>query len=222
MVEPGQEMVTPDWLEWHSHMTPTQLLCKMDFSQQHTVFQTGWLLKRPCLLTCLRCQHTRCRTHPGCLINPTSCSTQVQWYRPLWTHLCHCSLHPWWPRSHSRWVTSPWAVQERLWPPTQLCKEHIYPSMHTCRQHLFLWRKMVHSHKWTHPATIPHTPTNKPSSAEVTLGQQLKQSCLQMQWTLRIFHCFAQVLQSFKWDYFWYHFQKLQRIIWVYQMIWII
>lgn len=46
---------------------------------------------------------------------------------------------------------------------------------------------MVHSHKWTHPAIIPHIPTNKPSSAEVSFGQPLKQSCLQMQWMLRSF-----------------------------------
>lgn len=42
-------------------------------------------------------------------------------------------------------------------------------------------RKMVHNHKWTHLAIIPHIRTNKPSSAEVTFGQQLKQSCLEMQ-----------------------------------------
>ena len=31
-------------------------------------------------------------------------------------------------------------------------------------------RKMAHSHKWTLPAIIPHIPTNKPSSSEVTFG----------------------------------------------------
>lgn len=30
-----------------------------DFSHQHTVFPTGWLLKQPCLRTCLQSQHTR-------------------------------------------------------------------------------------------------------------------------------------------------------------------
>lgn len=29
-------------------------------------------------------------------------------------------------------------------------------------------RKIVHTPKWTHPAIIPHIPTNKPSRAEVT------------------------------------------------------
>lgn len=40
------------------------------------------------------------------------------------------------------------------------------------------FRKMVHTHRWTHPEIIPHIHTNKPSSAEVTFVQQLKQSCL--------------------------------------------
>lgn len=39
-------------------------------------------------------------------------------------------------------------------------------------------RKMVHRHKWTQPAIIPHIPTNRASSAAATFGRQLKQSWL--------------------------------------------
>lgn len=57
------------------------------------------------------------------------------------------------------------------------------------------FRKTVDSHMWTHPAIIPPIPINKPSSAEVTFGQQPTQQCLQTQRTLRIFHCFAQMFK---------------------------
>lgn len=56
-------------------------------------------------------------------------------------------------------------------------------------------RKMVHSHKWTHLAIIPRTPTNKPSSTMVTHLVVGRNNCLQMRRTLRVHHCFAQVLQ---------------------------
>lgn len=40
-------------------------------------------------------------------------SSRAQWYRPLWTLLCHYSRLLWWPHLPSRWVTSLLAAQER-------------------------------------------------------------------------------------------------------------
>lgn len=37
----------------------------------------------------------------------------------------------------------------------------------------------MHSHRWSHQAIIPRIPTNKPSSAEVIFGQQMKLFYLQ-------------------------------------------
>lgn len=37
----------------------------------------------------------------------------------------------------------------------------------------------MHRHRWSHQAILPHIPTNKPSSAEVIFGQQMKLFCLQ-------------------------------------------
>lgn len=37
----------------------------------------------------------------------------------------------------------------------------------------------MHRHTWSHRAIIPHIPINKPSSAEVIVGQQMKLFCLQ-------------------------------------------
>lgn len=37
----------------------------------------------------------------------------------------------------------------------------------------------MHSHRWSHRAIIPHIPTNRPSSAEVIFGRQMKLFCFQ-------------------------------------------
>lgn len=75
-------------------------------------------------------------------------SPRVQWYRPLWTHLCHCSLHPWWPPSHSRWVTSRWAVQER-WENTAWDQKRVH-TLYLFEKNIFksasLNCKMCRSH----------------------------------------------------------------------------
>lgn len=53
-------------------------------------------------------------------------------------------------------------------------------------------RKMVLSPRWTRPEIILRIRTNKASSVEVTLRQQLKQSCLKKtKWALRIFSLFC-------------------------------
>lgn len=44
---------------------------------------------------------------------PLTCVSRVQSYRPLWSHRCHCSRHPWWLPWPSKWVICPWAMQER-------------------------------------------------------------------------------------------------------------